>query len=1000
MKIRDKRACPNRRSSKRWLLVSITIAFLSVITARALPLAKPVSRYVHSVWRTDDGLPQNYVVGIIQTRDGYLWLATQEGIARFDGSKFTVFDKRNTEQIKDNNIQTLYEDRDGNLWFGTEGGGVVRYRHGEFFAYTRADGLSSDIVDAIYQDHEGNLWVGTLEGLSRYKDGVFTNYHTGDGLANNTVLAIYEDREGRLWVGTERGLTWFRDGRSRTYTTKDGLADDLVRSICEDHEGALWFGTRKGLSRMQGEKFTTYSTQQGMANNSVLAICEDSDQTLWVGTDGGGLCRREGARFTSYSKKDGLSDDSVAALFEDREGNLWIGTYGGGLNRLKDGRFTAYTAANGLSADMARAITEDREGDLWIGTRNGLNRFKQGRFSAYTTQQGLADNSVLSLCGGSGGVLWVGTRSGLNRFKDGRFTTYTTRNGLSDDTVLSIVEDRDNSLWVGTAAGLNRMKDGRFTAYRSKDGLSNDSILSLYQDHEGALWVGTDGGGLNRFKDGRFSAYTTQDGLTNNVVLSLYEDAEQTLWVGTAGGLNRFKDGRVTGYTIKDGLFDDTVYQILEDRRGNLWMSCNKGVFRVSKAELAEVAAGQRAAISSISYGTADGMESRECNGGFQPAGWKTRDGRLWFPTIKGVAVVDPESIKINELIPPVVIEQVIVDQKPVPTGVAARFLPGKSKFEFHFTGLSYLAPEKVQFKYKLEGFDKDWVDAGTRRDAAYTNIPPGHYTFRVLACNNDLVWNEQGAAFDFYLQPYFYQTVWFYALCAFAAALLGWAIYHIRVKQMRAQFAAVLAERSRLAREIHDTLTQCFVGISFQLEAVAGSLQRSPQVAEQHLQLAHKMVRNSLSEARRSVWEMRSQALASGDLAHVLSDTLQQMTAGTKIRGEVRVHGKVVRLPSRLEMNLLRVGQEAITNALKHARPGHLLVELSYEPRLMRLRVRDDGCGFDPAAPTPESGEAFGLVGMRERAEQVGGRLTINSAPGQGAEIEITVPVTEAANA
>jgi signal transduction histidine kinase len=729
----------------------------------------------------------------------------------------------------------------------------------------------------------------------------------------------------------------------------------------------------------------------------VIAIDPNDRNTLWVGTDGGGLCRREGERFSSYSKRDGLSDDSVAALFEDREGNLWIGTYGGGLNRLKDGKFTTYTAGNGLSADMARAIYEDRDGTLWIGTRNGLNRFQDGRFSVYTSEQGLADNSVLSLCADHSGALWVGTRSGLSRFKDGRFTTYTTRNGLSDDTVLSIIEDRDDRLWVGTAAGLNQMKDGRFTAYRSSEGLTNDSILSLYQDHDGALWIGTDGGGLNRFKDGRFTAYTTKDGLTNDVVLSLYEDAEQTLWVGTAGGLNRLNDGRVTGYTSKDGLFDDTVYLVLEDGRRNLWMSCNKGVFRVGKAELAEFAEGHRSAITSISYGTADGMESRECNGGFQPAGWKTRDGRLWFPTIKGVAVVDPDSIKINSLIPPVVIEQVIVDQKPVPADVAASFSPGKSKFEFHFTGLSYLAPEKVRFKYKLEGFDRDWVDAGTRRDAAYTNIPPGRYTFRVLACNNDLVWNEQGAAFDFYLQPYFYQTTWFYALCVIAAILLGWAIYHIRVKQMRAQFAAVLAERSRLAREIHDTLTQCFVGISFQLEAVAGSLQRSPQAAEQHLQLAHKMVRNSLSEARRSVWEMRSEALASGDLARVLSDILQQMTAGTQTRGEVRVQGKAVRLPSALEMNLLRVGQEAMTNALKHARASHILIELSYEPRLVRLRVRDDGCGFDVNSP-PLEGESFGLAGMRERAEQIGGRLTVTSAHGQGTEIEITVPVNEAA--
>lgn len=981
-----------KRTASKTFLISAGLLFLLSANVFALLPTKPITQYVHTVWQTDDGLPQNYVVAVVQTRDGYLWLATQEGLVRFDGVKFTVFDKHNTEQIKDNNIQALCEDQEGNLWFGTEGSGLIRYREGEFIAYSSQDGLSGDIVDAIFQDQEGNLWIGTLDGLSCFKNGTFLNYHTKDGLANNTVLAIYEDQRGNLWIGTENGLNRFKDGRFTTYTTKDGLADNLIRSICEDQKGNLWIGTRNGLSRLKNDKFTTYSVKQGLANNSVLSLYKDRDSNLWVGTDGGGLSRLQDNGFTTYSKKDGLSDDSVASISEDREGNLWIGTYGGGLNRLKDGRFVTYTPEHGLSDDMVRAICEDQKGNLWIGTRNGLNRLKDGKISTYTTRQGLVHNSVLSLCEDYKGDLWIGTRGGLNRFQNGKFVTYSTKDGLSDNTVLAVIEDGSQGLWIGTGGGLSRWKKGKFTSFTTTDGLTNDSIWALYLDSGGSLWIGTEGGGLNRWKDGRFSAYTTKDGLANNVVMAIYEDQQSNLWIGTSGGLSRFRDGRFVTCRSKDGLFDDSIFQILEDAGGYLWMSCNKGIFCVSKQQLDDFFAGKTASIMSTPYGTADGMANRECNGGFQPAGWKTTDGKLWFPTIKGATMIDPHSIRINELIPPVIIEQVIVDSASVDLNQERQFAAGKEKFEFHFTGLSFIAPEKVQFKYKLEGFDKDWVYAGNRRDISYTNIPPGRYVFKVLACNNDLVWNERGASFEFYLKPHFHQTYWFYALCLLATGLLGWGIYRFRVRQMQMRFSAVLAERSRLAREIHDTLTQCFVGIGLQLETVSGTLKQSPQMAEQHLQLARKMVRNSLAEARRSVWEMRSQALENSDLAGVLSETLQQMTGATSVQGEFQVYGKPTRLAKTVEMNLLRIGQEALANAIKHAQPDKVRIELTFTPQTTQLRVIDNGRGFEVQSLLSASSGSFGLVGMRERADQMNAQLTIQSVPGVGTEIEITV--------
>jgi ligand-binding sensor domain-containing protein/signal transduction histidine kinase len=973
-----------------WLQVSLAGA------VPALKQATSLNQYVHNVWQVEDGLPQSYVTSIVQTRDGYLWLGTQEGLVRFDGTRFEVFDKRNTEQIKDNNIQVLYEDREGTLWLGSEGG-LSCLRQGKFTSYGKADGLASDIVEAISEDHDGNLWIGTLAGLSRFKDGVFTNYSKVSGLAGESVLAICEDRQQNLWLGTDGGgLSLLKDDRFTTYTAASGLAGNLVRSLCPDTDGNLWIGTKDGLSRFRDGAFTNYSsgrtTNYGLPSNSVTAIYQDKDRNVWVGTDKGLSLYANGV-FTPYTSKNALSDNSVASICEDREGSLWVGTYGGGLNRLKDARFATLTTENGLGDNVARSILEDREGNIWMATRNGLSRLRDGKITTYTTQDGLADNSVLSLCEDSSGALWVGTSSGLTSIVHGQFITYRPKQGLSDGTVLSIVEGRDGALWIGTSAGLNRFENGKFKVYTTADGLTNDSVWAMLVDRQGALWVATDGGGLNRFIDGKFTAVTRKEGLAGDEVYSIYEDADGALWIGTAGGLNRLKDGKLATITSKDGLFDDLIFEMLDDSAGNFWMTCNKGVFRVPKAELDLFAEHRASTILCVSYGVADGMKSRECNGGFQPAGCRSRDGRLWFPTTRGVSVVDPLKIKINRQPPPVVIERVFVDHQPVDVRGLARLEPGKEKFEFHFAGLSFLAPEKVRFKYRLEGFDSDWVDAGTRRDASYTNLRPGSYTFRVIACNNDLVWNETGASFQFRLAPHFYQAYWFYISCAIMLGLLAALLYRLRLRQMRLRFAAVLVERNRIAREIHDTLTQGFVAIGFQLEAVASGLDESAG-AHRHLRLAQKMVRTSLDEARRSVWELRAEALERMNLADALETIAREMTAGSDIEIRMQVRGKPRVLPSGVESDLLRVGQESLTNAARHGSPSRISIEIEYNEKSTRLRVADNGCGFDTSkAPSVRSGH-FGLVGIRERAEQLGADLRVASVPGEGSVVEIVVPL------
>ncbi len=967
-----------------WLLIAAP-----ALDAQPWPGHQAFAQYGHETWQTEQGLPQNTVQAILQTRDGYLWMGTKEGLARFDGIRFSIFDKQNTPQILNNQMRSLYEDREGRLWIATPGG-LLMFQRGAFTSYTTKDGLSSNNVWSVYEDRAGSLWIATVNGLNRFRDGKFTAYTTQQGLSNNSIGVVLEDNDGALWIGTEGGLNRYKDGVFTGYTKRDGLAGNTIKTLCADQQGRLWIGTTEGLSVWANSKFATYTTREGLPHNHVEAIAEDQAGALWIGTARGLAHYRDG-KLEAVTRPDGLTEAAILALHKDREGNLWIGTEANGLHLLKSKKVTTFTTRDGLSANVVRSIFEDRNGKLWVGTQErGLNLLSKGQLSTFAAQQRLMNDDVMTICDDAAGNLWLGTTEGLRRIKAGIITTFTVRDGLSDNHVRSLYASRDGSLWIGTRRGLTQFRNGQFTPYTMLDGLPSDLVGALCEDRQGNLWVGTLAG-LSRFKDEKFTNYTTASGLSSEVVISLYEDAAGALWIGThGGGLNYFKDGKFSHFTTKDGLPDDVIYQILEDEQNYLWMSSNKGIIRVNRQEL-ETRTNQRLQ-SVVTFGTADGMETRECSGGGHPAGWKTADGKLWFATIKGVAMIDPAHLKLNQHAPPVAIEQVVVDDKVIATDTPIKLSPEKARFEFYYTGLSFIAPQKVTFKYKLEGFDKDWIEAGTRRVAWYTNIPAGRYRFVVMACNNDGVWSEAAASVEFLLQPRFYQTWWFYAVCLLSLGLCVWWWYRLRVKRLEGQFGAILAERTRIAREIHDTLAQGFAGISVQLELVARMLTIAPQSAKPHLDQARQLVRSSLDEARRSVWDLRSQALESSDLPSALSETVKRLVADTSIQSQVQVSGTYRQLSRTIEDHLLRIGQEAITNAIKHARAQNLRVELNYVAESVKLRVQDDGCGFDPRhSPNGH----FGLVGMRERVAQIGGQLIVNSRQNEGTEIIVEVPLS-----
>ena len=968
--------------------VAAALLLIAAARTQALDPNRSLKEFGHQAWTTENGLPQNTVHAIVQTQDGYLWIGTQEGLVRFDGLNFTVFDKENTPAFKSNDIRFLQQDRQGRLWISTSYGLVCRH-NGQFTSYTANEGLPDNSIGPLLEDVSGNVWIGTDAGLARYENGKFKTFTVEHGLSRNVIQTLCARADGSILVGTSAGVQSLTGDRFSEWAIPSDLLPANITAIAETKTGQLWFGTVAGLVAFDAKMMVVNSIP---LPNRVNALLADRGDVLWVATAGGVVRVRNGAleRFTSA---DGLSSNLVLSVFEDREGSIWIGTETGGLNLLKSKKFNTFTTREGLPNDLVKAIYQDSQGGVWIGSNGGgLTLFKNGKFTTWTTKDGLSSDVVLSLAGDAAGTIWVGTPDGLNRFRDGKFQTFTFADGLSNDLVRSVFVDRRGVLWVGTRDGLNSFRNDEFTTYTTQDGLANNFIGAIYEDSKGNLWVGTLGG-LNRISDGKFQTFTIKEGLSSNTVISLYEDAAGDLWIGTnGGGLNRLRGDKFVSFTNRNALGADVIYRILEDQQQNLWCSSNKGIFRVNKAELERVANGANSSVAPVFYGPADGTLTRECSGGGHPAGWKTSDGRMWFATIKGLAVIDPENIPLNTSPPPLAIERLFIDNQSMSLGEKLSLSPGTSRLDFYYTALSFIAPENVRFKYKLEGFDDNWIDAGASRVASYTNLRPGNYRFRVIAANNDGVWNESGAAVEFYLQPRFYQTYWFYLIGLILLGVTAWQLYRLRVRRMALEFRAVLSERNRIAREIHDNLAQDILGISVQLELVARLMPAAAEVAKGHLDRARMLVRNSMTEARRYVWDLRSEELQKKDLPAALADTAKRLTADTGVEAVVDVTGPLQPLPLSVETNLLRIGQEAVNNAVRHAQASRIHVALNFDTRSVQLSVSDNGHGFDPSGQVADG--HFGLIGMRERANEIGGVLTIQSADKRGTQITVDVPL------
>lgn len=1013
------------------------------------PTLKP-SQYVHEVWRASDGLPQNSVYAIMQSREGYLWLATQEGLARFDGIRFLTYDKAHAEWLKSNEIWALLEDRAGALWIGTSGGGLVRLSDGQATTYTTENGLPSDLVKALHQDREGHVWIGTIGGgVSRFDGTSFASYDTADGLAGNVVFAIAEDRSGALWFGTSSGLSVLRQGRLSSYSTEQGLQGEVVRALYPDEQGGMWVGTDEGLFRHDRGTLERIQTPETRCGHVVSALYEDRAGALWIGTLDGGVCRSYRGTFSAFTSKEGLSHDQIRSFYEDREGNLWIGTDGGGLNRLSQGKFVPLAAAEGLSNDVAVSVLEDRNGAMWIGTDGGgLNRVEGEQITHFTTADGLTSDYVYALHEDVQGQLWAGTfNGGLCRLNGRRFTCFTTADGLPSNNVWAIQSDRGGNLWISTGAGLARFHHGRFDVLTTENGLSDNWTTAIHEDRAGNLWIGTSGSGLNRRSpDGRISVFSTEDGLSSGFILTLYEDAEGTLWIGMKeGGLCRLASERFTCFTARDGLYNDNVLQILEDDQGYLWLASQKGISRVSKAELQAFAQGQRAAIDPDVYQKPDGLKSNEAVGGSQPNAWKSRDGRLWFATVRGMAVVQPASLRVSDVAPPVLIERLHVNGRPVALTDRIDLAAGNRDVEIDFTGIHFAAPERVRFRYKLEGYDREWIEADARRSAYYTNLPPGAYSFHVLASNGDGIWNDKSAVLAFTIAPFFYQTSWFYLLCVAGLCLAGTGGYWMRTRHLRRRqqeleslveertcelrhreeelevqverqrvlteqvrsLASQLTlaeqkERRRVSQILHDDLQQVLYGIQIRMMFLMQDAASKHSLLKEQIESTYNLIAAAIETTRQLTVDLSPLVLNGEGVVEAIQWLNVQMEKVHGLKVDLKVYGEISVPSEDMRVLLFQLVRELLFNVVKHAGVETATVELLESNGHLIIRVEDQGRGIDPTAMGDDQNgrHGFGLYSVRERLGLFGGRLEVESAPGKGTSMTITVPVGASAPA
>ncbi len=963
-------------------------------------VSESLAQHHAQLWQIEDGLPHNAVQAIAQTSDGYLWVGTRTGLARFDGVSFIQKDPPGFEKLKRNSIYALCADTNGVLWIGFERDGLGRLEKGAYRHYTEKDGLASDSVRALCRSTDGSLWVATTNGVTRFYSGKLETYRREDGLPHEVVRSIGEDSDGNIWLGTsaEATVALMVQGKVQEFVKRPDLPGTL-RAICRDGENNLWLGSFAGLVGTGPGRKHIYSDKNGLTDNKVVSLFWDSRGALWIGCYGG-LSRLVKGKIIPELTNAVQVFDMVNAILEDHEGNMWVGAKDG-LYRLNPKRFRTYTRQQGLLHNNIMSVMEDSQNNLWIGTwGGGLHRLNESGMTAFGQNDGLMSDVVLALLEDRAGALWVGMDfdHGMYRYWRGKFRRYYKKDGLEDRTVRVLHQDKEGNLWIGATSGLVQMNGGKFKRFTVKDGLSANTVRVIHEDRQGRLLVGTQGG-LSMLHEGKITNFGSEQGLPEEPILALHEDAEGVLWIGTGGGgLCYYKEGRFTTITSAHGLFCDEIFDLLEDDRGGLWMSSPVGVFWTEKKALLNFATNSSARLHCVSFGKPDGLATIQCNGVAKPGAWKTGDGRLWFATAKGLAVTDSNlPVESNQIPPPVVIERFFADEKPVAMdGAMVIAPPGRGELTFHYTALSFRSPEKIKFKYKLEGLDTDWISAGNQRIAQYNNIYPGEYRFRVLACNNEGVWNEQGASLNFVVKPFYWQTWWFSGLMGVTLfGIVGASVRYISTRRLKRKLEkleqqhALEKERARIAKDLHDEIGSSLTQIALLSEL--GRKNYSSEGREKHFQKIAQTSHEVVEAVDQIVWALNPQNDTLDNLAnyicHFANNFFQLSTV--KCRLDVPPSLPRIAISAEARHNLFLSLKEALNNVLKHAEADELWIRLDYSKDVLSISVEDNGRGIDSARQDPTGN---GLINMRKRLEQIGGQFDLQCHPSGGTKIRFTI--------
>lgn len=1009
--------------------------------------ATETSDYLMDLWTSDDDLPDTSVTAITQTADGYLWIGTFNGLARFDGVRFVTFDPANTPALKHARVTGLFTDMSGTLWIDTYDGSMTSFRDGVF----RHEWQGAQVVDTFSASNE--LYFTTVASGVAVRTGNpnGSNHWQSLTFGRRTASSFRQDTDGVIWCLLRDGrIEWLNGTNIMALPDTGHIEGEKFNCLAADHAGHIWAGTDKRILRWNGKGFDdeTPTNREATVNISYLfctasndcwafangevrhavnrrwiatadswndllrgssmyvGAYEEQNGDVWFRAYGQGLFHASASgKLERISSNNGLPGDRVSCWFQDREGNLWAGLDRGGLVRLRKKQFQVVSAAEGSQNFAVSTVCEDNAGDVWLGTfGNGLNRWRDGKLERFDLSDAANRNAFFSACPDARGRLWLSAnREDLYVLETNRFARHPgTIHGVK-----AILTDREGRIWLGRQAQLTCLSNGVVANFGAGNGFERSDVRALAEDRQGALWIGTGNGVLYKYADGHFTAFKPREDSENPAIWSLLPDEDGTIWVGTfRGGLLRFKDGKFTSYTTRDGLPGDIICQILDDGLGKLWFGSHKGIFYLPKDSLTAFDRGEIPSLPCIAYGMYDGLPTLECSGNYQPTAWRAHDGNLWFATVKGAVTVNPRTVQPNRVPPPVVLEELLVDGKKFPIAAKIQISPGKHQFDFQFTALSFTAPDKVHFRYRMSGLDNAWVESGTKRAAHYGSLRPDTYRFQVIACNNDGVWNEQGASLAIEQLPFLWQTWWFDVLVI--AIMVGSVSAAVRYAATRSlqrklerleQQHAVERERERIAKDIHDDLGAGLTQIMLQ-----SSLARreSPDRVQTDLLQISETARDLVRAMDEIVWAVNPENDTLDGLLTYIGKFVQEFSAAAQLRCRLDLPPEPPSVPLSAEArhHIFLAVKEALNNVVKHSRATEVSLQLKLEPDAVTLVIEDNGVGLESVSSNGSLQErvssGHGLPNLRRRLEKIGGKCTIRSKPREGTQVSLTIPIPE----